>query len=289
MSTIININGKYYTKSNAKISVFDRGFLFGDSIFEVVRTYRRDKILALDMHLDRLYKSAEFISLKLKRKGYIEKIIRDTIKKGNNKESYVRLIITRGVSREIGMDPHYAVCPNYIVIVKNYRPPPANPHKRSVSAAIVSVKRNHKEALNPLIKSGNYLNNVLAHIDAMKRGGTEAIMVNSEGYIAEGTTFNVFMVKNGVYYTPPVDAGILDGITRKILLKLMKESNIKFLEKMITPSELLNADEVFFTSTLREIQPVVKINDRKIGNGVVGAYTVRLLEIFNKNLHRFLS
>ncbi|MGC8926869.1 MAG: aminotransferase class IV, partial [Myxococcota bacterium] len=260
MSTIININGKFFTEKNAKISVFDRGFLFGDSIFEVVRTYNKKQIFGFDMHLDRLYKSAGYISLKLKSRDFIKREIRRTIERGDNPESYVRLIITRGIGREIGMNPDYASVPNYIVIVKRFAPPPDEPEKRSIVAAIASIKRNYKESLNPLIKSGNYLNNVLAHIDAMKKGGVEAIMINPEGYVAEGTTFNIFMVKNGIYYTPPLECGILDGITRKVIIKLMKENSIKFREKRIRPQELLSADEVFFTSTLREIQPVIKIN-----------------------------
>ncbi len=289
MSTIVNINGKIFKEHNAKISVFDRGFLFGDSIFEVVRTYNKDKIFALNLHLDRLYKSAEFISLKLKNRKYLEKIIRDTIRRGNNNESYVRLVITRGIGSEIGMNPDYASKPNYIVIVKKFVPPPKNPQKRCIKAAIASIKRNYKDSLNPLIKSGNYLNNILAHIDAMNKGGVEAIMVNPEGYVAEGTTFNVFMVKNGVFYTPPLEVGILDGITRKILIKLMKEANIRFVEKKIGPNELLKADEVFFTSTLREIQPVIEIDGKKIGNGNAGIHTIRLLNLFTNNINRFLS
>lgn len=289
MSTIVNINGRFLFEKDAKISVFDRGFLFGDSIFEVVRTYNKDKIFALNMHLDRLYKSAEYISLKLKGREYLKKLIRDTIKKGNNKESYVRLIITRGTGEEIGMNPKYATSPNYIVIVKEFDPPPDEINKRCIRAAIASVKRNLKDSLNPLIKSGNYLNNVLAHIDAMKKGGEEAIMISPDGYVAEGTTFNVFMVKDGIYYTPPLDVGILDGITRKILLKLFRENNIRYFEKRIKPDELLEADEVFFTSTLREIQPVIRINGIKIGNGKAGHYTSGALELFKKNINRFLS
>ncbi|MCX7959289.1 MAG: aminotransferase class IV, partial [Deltaproteobacteria bacterium] len=241
------------------------------------------------MHLDRLYKSADFISLKLKDRSYIEKLIRKTIIKGNNKESYVRLVITRGIGWEIGMNPCYALKPNYIVIVKNFSPPPVNPDERCIKAAIASIRRNLKDSLNPLIKSGNYLNNVLAHIDAMKKGGAEAIMINPDGYVAEGTTFNVFMVKKGIYYTPPLDSGILDGITRKVLLRLMKENGVRFIEKNIKPSELLNADEVFFTSTLREIQPVIMINGKKIGKGKAGNYTIKLLRLFTENIDRFLT
>lgn len=289
MSTVVFINGKYYNENNAYISVFDRGFLFGDSIFEVVRTYKKEKVFAMDLHLKRLYNSAKFISLKIKPLQTIEKYIRDTIRLGDNKESYVRVIITRGVSTEIGMNPHYADKPNYIVIVKNFDPPPDDIQKRCVKAAIASIKRNYKDSLNPLIKSGNYLNNVLAHIDAMKKGGAEAIMINPQGYVAEGTTFNVFMVKKGIYYTPPLDAGILDGITRKVILKLMRRYKIKFFERNIKPSELLEADEVFFTSTLREIQPVTKINGKTIGDGKAGRYTAKILEIFRENIDRFLS
>ncbi len=289
MGVAVNINGRLYTQDNARISVFDRGFLFGDSVFEVVRTYNKNKIFSLDLHLERLDKSAEFIELKLPERAYIEKLIRNTIKKGNNKESYVRIIVTRGIGSEIGMNPHYANNPNYIVIVKNFNPPPKKLEERSICAAIASIKRNLKDSLNPLIKSGNYLNNVLAHIDALKKGGVEAIMINPDGYVAEGTTFNVFMVKKGVYYTPPLEVGILDGITRKVILKLMRENDIKYVEKYFKTQELLNADEVFFTSTLREIQPVIKINNKKIGNGKAGIYTGKMLELFKANVNRFLS
>jgi len=289
MGTIVYINGKFFSEDTARISVFDRGFLFGDSIFEVVRTYNKNKIFALDLHLDRLYESARYIFLKIKGRRFIEQIIRKTIGKGNNQESYVRLVITRGIGREIGMNPRYAIAPNYIVIVKKFIPPPENIEDRCIEAAIASIRRNYKESLNPLIKSGNYLNNVLAHIDAMSKGGVEAIMVNPDGYVAEGTTFNVFMVKKGVYYTPPLSAGILDGITRKVIIKILKENNIKYKEKNIRPEELLAADEVFFTSTLREIQPVIRIDGKRIGKGRVGEYTKGLFELFRINIPRFLS
>lgn len=286
---MVFINGRIVPEKEAKVSVFDRGFLFGDSIFEVVRTYNKDKIFALNYHIERLYKSAAFISLRLRDQRYIESIIRKTIKKADNPESYVRLIITRGVGREIGMNPEYSGSPNYLVIVKRFNPPPDDIDKRAIESAIASVRRNYKDALNPLIKSGNYLNNILAHIDAMKKGGVEAVMVNPDGYIAEGTTFNVFMVKNGVYYTPPLSAGILDGITRKVIIQIMRENKIRFYEKNISPAEFLNADEIFFTSTLREIQPVYKISGKKIGDGRAGMYTRRLYEIFRANINRFLT
>lgn len=289
MGTVININGRFFDRNTAKISVFDRGFLFGDSIFEVVRTYNKYRIFGLDLHLDRLYQSAKYISLNLKSRKFIEGIIRKTIVRGNNPESYVRLIITRGIGREIGMNPKYATIPNYVVIVKEFTPPPESIENRCIEAAIASVKRNYKESLNPLIKSGNYLNNVLAHIDAMKKGGVEAVMINPEGYVAEGTTFNVFIVKKGVYYTPPLSAGILDGITRKAIIRILKENRIRYEERNIKPSELLSADEVFFTSTLREIQPVIRINGKKIGNGRAGEYTRGLLELFKNNVGKFLS
>ncbi|MBI5528616.1 MAG: aminotransferase class IV [Deltaproteobacteria bacterium] len=207
MPTLVNIDGTIFGRDEAKVPVFDRGFLFGDSVYEVLRTYG-GRLFAFDMHMDRLDRSARQISFKLPfSRGRLRREIRRTAEAAGNPESYIRVVVTRG-SGKISMDPVHARHPCTIVIVERLDPPPAELARRATEAALVARRRNPKNSLSPSIKSGNYLNNVLAQIEARAAGAEEAIMLNTSGYVAEGTVFNVFMVKRGVVHTPPLSAGI---------------------------------------------------------------------------------
>jgi len=287
MATLVNINGKILPEEKAVVSVFDRGFLFGDSVFEVLRTYN-GKLFAFDLHIDRLESSARQISFKLpfSREAAYREMSR-TVKKSGNRESYIRIVVTRG-SGKIGLDTSNAISPQTIIIVQDFEPPPDDIKKRAIEAALVDVRRNPANTLSPNIKSGNYLNSVLAHIEAKASGAKEAVMLNQRGNIAEGSVFNIFLVKNGKIITPPMSAGILDGITRRILIRHALENGTRILEANFNATKLFAADEVFFTSTLREIQPVIAISDKTIGDGKPGPVTSRMMDIFRAAVPNYL-
>jgi branched-chain amino acid aminotransferase len=288
MPTLVNIDRKIFARDEARVSVFDRGFLFGDSVYEVLRTYG-GRLFAFDLHADRLARSAAQISFALpfSRERLLHEI-RRTVDAAGNRESYVRVVVTRG-SGKIGMDPVHARRPCTIVIVERFDPPPAALARRATGAALVSRRRNPKNSLSPSIKSGNYLNNVLAQIEARAAGAAEAVMLNTGGYVAEGTVFNVFMVERGAALTPPLSAGILDGITRRLLIRHGRRAGVDMREVNIRGSRLLSADEVFLTSTLREVQPVTSLNDRPVGNGKPGPVTARLAALFSRLVPEYLS
>lgn len=287
MPTLVSINGALHTEKTARVPVFDRGFLFGDSVFEVLRTYG-GRLFAFDLHLDRLDRSARAISLDLPfTRAAMLREIRRTVARAGNRESYIRIVVTRGRGK-IGMDPCHARSPQAVVIVTGFTPPPRSLDRRGTAAQLVALRRNSKDALAPSIKSGNYLNSVLAHIEARRSGADEAVMLNPRGFVAEGTTFNVFMVSRGVVLTPPVSAGILDGITRRVLIDHGRKAGIDVRESNFRGERMLRADEVAFTSTLREVQPVLQISGRRIGSGKPGPVTRRLHEVFTAAVGSYL-
>lgn len=288
MPTLVNINGVIHTAETARVPVFDRGFLFGDSVFEVLRTYG-GRLFAFDLHMDRLDRSARAIALALPfSRAAILREIRRTVTRAGNRESYVRIVVTRGRGK-IGMDPCHARSPQTVVIVTGFHPPPRALHRRGTNAQLVALRRNASDALSPSIKSGNYLNSVLAHIEARRSGADEAVMLNPRGFVAEGTTFNVFMVTRGVILTPPVSAGILDGITRRVLIDRGRSAGLDVRETNFRGARMLSADEVAFTSTLREVQPVLTISGRRIGSGKPGPLTRRLHEVFTAAVESYLT
>jgi branched-chain amino acid aminotransferase len=273
---LIYIDGKYYLKKDAKISVFDHGLLYGDGVFEGIRVYD-GYVFKLDEHITRLYESANSIELNitLSKEEFKEAII-ETLRKNNLEDAYLRVIVTRGFG-DLGLNP--INCPkSSIIIIADYLAPLFE--GADATAIIASVRRNSLTAINPMIKSLNYLNNVLARIEANRAHVNEAIMLNQNGTIAEGTGDNVFIVKNGRLITPPATAGALEGVTRKIIMTLAKEEGIDVNEKEITVHELYNADEAFLTGTAAEVAPLVEINNKKIGNGKRGSVTTQLIEKF---------
>lgn len=291
--TYVNINGELFSPerlSEAKISVFDRGLLYGDSIYEVTCTY--EKILfKWEEHLDRLFSSAEGLSLPINysRKELTE-LAYQTLGPLNVGEAYLRLVITRGegpLSLSFGERP---LQNNVIVITKPLPPNPDWWYSKGVHMIIAQTLRTPKESFDPNIKSGNYLNNVMAHHEAMKAQAYDAIMLNRQGHVTEGTTSNVWMVKDGNILTPPLGAGILGGITRQTLFELGREKKLKMREANFTPDELLAADEVFITSTTRQVVPVTQIDQTPIGSeGKPGPTTLKLLRFYQEHVREVIE
>ena len=278
----VYINGKYYEKKDAKISVFDHGFLYGDGVFEGIRSYRRS-VFKLKEHIDRLYESAQSICLEVPlAKDQLIKAVCATLKINQLDDAYIRLIVSRGEG-DLGLDPRKCNGNATIVIITDkialY---PEKLYKEGLEIITVPTVRNLPEALNPQIKSLNYLNNILAKIEAVNCGYEEAIMLDSLGYVAECTGDNIFIVKNNELYTPPQCMGTLRGITRDTILAIAPKKHILVHEHVITRHEVYIADECFLTGTAAEIIPVVKVDGRKIGDGKPGRLTLRLTEEFHK-------
>ncbi|MBM3245640.1 MAG: branched-chain-amino-acid transaminase [Candidatus Omnitrophica bacterium] len=277
----IYINGKFYEKSEAKISVFDHGLLYGDGVFEGIRSYGR-LVFKLKEHIDRLYESAHSImlSIPLTRDEMIKAVIK-TLKENNLDNAYIRLIVTRGEG-DLGLDPKkcYGKA-SIIIIVDTIKLYPEKYCKEGLSIITVPTVRNLPEALNPQIKSLNYLNNILAKIEATNAGCAEAIMLDSLGYVAECTGDNIFIVKNNHLYTPPQCMGTLRGITRDSILEVAKANRIPVHEHVITRHEVYISDECFITGTAAEIVPVVKVDGRSIGSGKPGPLTAKVAKLFH--------
>jgi branched-chain amino acid aminotransferase len=274
----IYIDGKYFSKSEAKISVFDHGLLYGDGVFEGIRSYE-GAVFRLDQHLTRLFESAKSIDLQipLNYEEFKEAIL-ETLRINKLTDAYVRVIVTRGVGT-LGLTPVSCPLPTIIIIADYLKPLFEGVN---VKAVVASTRRNAVTALNPMIKSLNYLNNILARIEAIKAKVDEAIMLNQNGTVAEGTGDNVFIVKDEVVITPPPTAGILIGVTREAVIALASKERIQVLEKDFTIHEVYNADEAFLSGTAAEIVPLVEVDGKKIGNGDVGPITSKLIEDFKK-------
>jgi len=281
MEPKVYINGTLYPKEEAKVSVFDHGLLYGDGVFEGIRCYN-GSIFKLEEHIDRLYDSAEAISLQIQLgRDQLKDAIVSTLKANNLKDSYIRLVVTRGVGK-LGLDPFNCETPQLVIITDTIQLYPKELYEKGLDAIIVQTIRNHSKALNPTIKSMNYLNNILAKIECLRAGAAEGIMLNTDGYVAECTGDNIFIVKDNEIFTPPVSAGILIGITRNVVIELAKEANITVKEEQLTEDDLYNADECFLTGTAAEIIPVANIDGRKIATGKPGKITLSLLKKYQK-------
>ncbi|OGX31884.1 MAG: branched-chain-amino-acid transaminase [Omnitrophica WOR_2 bacterium RIFCSPLOWO2_12_FULL_46_30] len=282
----VYINGKFYEKKDAKISVFDHGFLYGDGVFEGVRSYNR-LVFKLKEHIDRLFESAQSICLEIPlTKERLVKAVRDTLRVNKLDNAYIRLIVSRGEG-DLGLDPRKCKGNASVVIIADrialY---PQKLYKEGMEIITVPTIRNLPEALNPQIKSLNYLNNILAKIEAINCGYEEAIMLDSLGYVAECTGDNIFIVKRNELYTPPQCMGTLRGITRDTILEIASKKGIGVHEHVITRHEVYIADECFLTGTAAEVIPVVKVDGRKIGSGKPGSLTLRLIREFRKSTKR---
>jgi len=278
----VYINGKFYDKNNAKISVFDHGLLYGDGVFEGIRAYNR-LVFKLREHIDRLYESAHSIMLKvpLPREQLIKAVVL-TLKENSLKDAYIRLVVTRGEG-DLGLDPRKcAGHATIIIIADRIALYPEKLYKEGLEIVTVPTVRNLPEALNPQIKSLNYLNNILAKIEAINANCDEAIMLDSLGYVAECTGDNIFIVKRNELYTPPQCMGTLRGITRDAVLELARKNKILVHEHVITRHEVYISDECFLTGTAAEIIPVVKVDGRVIGSGKPGKLTLSLTKKFRE-------
>jgi branched-chain amino acid aminotransferase len=277
MESKIYIDGTLFSRENAKISVFDHGLLYGDGIFEGIRIYN-GRIFKCEEHLARLSDSARAICMELPLTT--EELTRDMIRcvrENNLRDGYIRLLVTRGVG-DLGLNPTQCKKPTVIIIAAAISLYPAELYERGLSVVTCGTRRVSVAALNPAIKSLNYLNNVMAKIEALQAGAGEGLMLNDAGYVAECTGDNIFVLKNGMLFTPPISAGALRGITRGVVLDLAADLGIPASEPQLTRYDIYVADECFLTGTAAEIIPVVRLDDRPIGTGRPGPVTAKFIE-----------
>jgi len=277
----IYIDGEFYEKDKARISVFDHGLLYGDGVFEGIRAYN-GRIFRCRAHVDRLYESARAIALDIPMtRDEMAAKLREALEVNGLTDAYIRLVVTRGVG-DLGLDPNKCARPSIIIIADSITLYPPELYSRGLDVVTVSTLRNHPNALSPRIKSLNYLNNILAKIEGLQAGVSEAIMLNQEGYVAECTGDNIFIVRQGALLTPGLHTGMLDGITRGVVIELARKAGIEVRETILTRFDLFVADECFLTGTAAEIIPVVRIDGRSIGDGKPGPITGRLLGMFRE-------
>lgn len=277
----IYISGKLYDKADAKISVYDHGLLYGDGVFEGIRCYE-SKVFRLARHIDRLYESARAIHLEIPiSKEEMAEAVESTLRANNRTNGYIRLIVTRGAGT-LGLDPRKTSDPQIIVITDDISLYPREFYDNGLEIITAATVRVAPNALSPRVKSLNYLNNIMAKVEGLQAGCVEALMLNPKGEIAECTGDNIFLVKGGTLRTPPLDAGILEGITRNAVIELAREDNIPVEEVALTRHDVYTADECFLTGTAAEVVPVVKCDGRPIGDGKPGPMTRQLRERFMK-------
>lgn len=277
----IYLDGEYVTKENAKVSVYDHGFLYGDGIFEGIRIYNGN-IFKCKEHLDRLYDSAHSIQLQipLSREEMLE-VMAETIRRNDMRSGYIRLVVSRGPGN-LGLDPLRCPKASVIIIVEKLAIYAEEAYRTGLKTISVSQRRNIPDALNPKIKSLNYLNNILVKIQSNYADAGEAIMLNAQGYVTEGSADNIFIVKNGTVFTPPCYLGALEGITRNAIIDICREVGYPLKEQPFTLHDVYVADEVFFTGTAAEVIAVNEVDGRMIGTGAAGLITLRLLDEFRK-------
>jgi branched-chain amino acid aminotransferase len=281
MALKVYINGKLFDKEDAKVSVYDHGLLYGDGIFEGLRSYS-GKVFRLEQHLDRLWASARAICLEIPMsQADMAKAVNDTLAANGIKDGYIRLVVTRGAGA-LGLDPNRCSNPQVIIIADNVTLYPKEMYENGMEIVTASTIRNHPQALSARIKSLNYLNNILAKIEGLQAGCQEALMLNHLGHVAECTADNIFLVRGGKVFTPPIDAGILEGITREAVIELAREAKIALAEITLTRHDVYTADEVFLTGSGAEIIPVIKVDNRTIGDGKPGPITKELTKKFHE-------
>ncbi len=281
MSLQVYINGRLLPKEDAKISVYDHGLLYGDGVFEGLRSYG-GKVFRLQQHLDRLWDSARAIRLEIPlTREEMSKAIYRTLEANQFQDAYIRLVVTRGAGT-LGLDPNRCSDPQVIVITDRITLYPEKDYREGLTIVTAATIRNHPAALSPRIKSLNYLNNILAKIEGLQAGCVEALMLNTKGEVAECTGDNIFLVRDRTLLTPPLDAGILEGITRDAVIELAGQAGIPVREVPLTRHDVYIADECFLTGTAAEVIPVVRVDTRTIGDGTPGPITRGLLEQFHK-------
>jgi branched-chain amino acid aminotransferase len=281
---LIYVNGEYQPKAQAKISVYDHGLLYGDGVFEGIRAYK-SYVFKLKEHIERLYRSARVIMLEipLSKQEMINAVL-ETLRRNGLKDSYIRLIVTRGVG-DLGLDPRKCPKPTVIVIADAIRLHDGDRKEKGMRAMFVWVKRDPVDATSHEVKSLNYMNSIMAKIEANIAGCDEAICLDRSGHVSEGVAENIFIFKNGKILTPPTSTGALIGITRDVVLKMAPKLGYPTMEMDITPTDVFTADEAFFSGTAAEIVPVVEVNKRIIGDGTPGPVTKRLMQEFENVIH----
>ena len=283
---LIYIDGEFLPYADAKISVFDHGLLYGDGVFEGIRCYN-GYVFKLDEHLERLYDSAKSLMLQIPIPiEALKQDVLETLRQNQLREGYIRLIVTRGIG-DLGLDPEKCPNPSVIIIADKISLYPQHYYDNGLEIVTVSVRRNYPEAINPRIKSLNYLNNILAKIEAKQSGAVEALMLNNDGYVVECSGDNIFLVKNEVIITPPPHIGILEGVTRNSVITLAQEAGFQVDERVFTRHDIYIADECFLTGTAAEVIPVVKLDQRVIGTGEPGKVTQKLIAAFRHLANNF--
>ncbi len=284
----VYLNNRLVPEEEAVVSVYDHGFLYGDGIYETVRVYE-GVVFMFDEHLRRLDRSASLVSMKLPlTETAIRGAVMETLRANDLADASVRISLTRGAG-PLGLDPDLCERPTFVIYAHPFTNYPAELYEQGVRVMIARTRRNHREALNPQIKSHNFLNNILAKIESKEGGYFEAILRNIEGHLAEGTVTNVFFVKHGILCTPDIEVGLLDGITRSLLLRLALEIGMKVREGRFRPGDIKNADEVFISNSLMEVMPVVYVGTEMIAAGKVGHWTERLLEAYRQAVREHID
>jgi len=281
VSIQVYVNGEFFPKEEAKISVFDHGFLYGDGVFEGIRAYN-GRVFKLKEHIDRLYNGARGIMLDIPlTKEEMTEVVLETIRRNQLKDAYIRLVVSRGTG-DLGLDPRKCQKPTIICIADKIVLYPEKLYTEGMEIITAATRRNRPEGVNPQMKSLNYLNNILAKIEANLAGVPEAMLLNTEDYVAECTGDNIFIVRDGVLITPPPYVGILIGITRNTVMELAEKLGIKVEEKVFTRYEVFTADECFLSGTAAEAIPVVKVDGRPIGDGKPGPITKKIIDAFKE-------
>ncbi|KGX92443.1 branched-chain amino acid aminotransferase [Pontibacillus halophilus JSM 076056 = DSM 19796] len=277
----IYLSGQFVKKEEAVVSVYDHGFLYGDGVFEGIRAYSGN-VFKLDEHVNRLFESAQSIMLMVPyTKEELKQIVVDTVRKNNLSDAYIRVVLSRGAGN-LGLDPASCSAPRLIVIAEALALFPKELYERGLRLGSVSTRRNRPDVLSPQVKSLNYLNNILVKLEANQAGVDEALMLNDQGYVTEGSADNIFIVKNGVLYTPPVYLGALEGVTRNAIIDIAKEQGYEVRQDPFTRHDVYVADEVFLTGTAAEVIAVVEVDQRKIGDGTPGHVTNHMLKLFRQ-------
>jgi branched-chain amino acid aminotransferase len=280
MKQIIYLNGEFVPGEEARISVFDHGFLYGDGVFEGLRAYG-GRVFRLDEHLTRLYESAKSIMLEIPENyGEMKAATLETIRRNNLRDAYLRLVVSRGTG-DLGLDPRKCPKATTVIIASSIVLYPQELYEKGLSIITVATRRNVPDALDPKIKSLNYLNNVLVKIEANRAGVMEAVMLNAQGYVSEGTADNIFIVRRGRVLTPPAYVGALEGITRQVVMELSEQCGRPVFEMPFTRHDLYVSEECFLTGTAAEVIPVIEIDGRSIGKGTPGPLTLDLMKRFH--------
>ena len=281
MPRIIYLDGEFVPEEEAKVSVFDHGFLYGDGVFEGIRAYH-GRVFKLDEHLERLYRSAKAILLEIPlAPEEMKQAVVETCRRNHLRNGYIRLVVSRGAG-DLGLDPNNCSSPTVVIIADKITLYPREVYDKGLELITVVTRRNFPAAINPAIKSLNYLNNILAKIEVRQAGCLEGLMLNHQGYVAEATGDNIFIFRRGQLVTPPSHTGILTGITRNTVIELSQQLGIPMAEELFHQYDVYTAEECFLTGTAAEIAPVVKFDGRSIGDGRPGPVTRRLMESFHQ-------